>query len=229
MTVISTTKQNLIDLTIPKETVTYKPVSHKHVIERTEGLIKAAGFDIIEEHVASADGGKIMYGTYSIKETGAVSSEFTDMLSFQNSYNKRVALKYAYGLRKGNIELLAESVQFKRKHTGSVMGDFDTIMKLSLESLTTHRKDLEEEFNFLEIVKLNFREVRTIAADMYFAGILTTVQMTALRDQILKSIPTTLYELYDHLGSVLKLSHPAKQIEARMATHEYLKNNFGLI
>src|SRR5690554_5099327 len=90
-----TTKSLLINAPLPKETATYKPVSHAEVIDRTlEGVIKA-GFQVEREIYSGAKDGAVATGRYFIKNVG--DSEMQLQFNWQNSYDKSKVLTFAIG------------------------------------------------------------------------------------------------------------------------------------
>jgi len=62
----NTTKELLMNTTVPVQTRTYKPVSHSSLIDLTLNSIEKAGFTLDKETYSAAADGQIANGRFSI-------------------------------------------------------------------------------------------------------------------------------------------------------------------
>ena len=90
-----TAKGLIINAALPEETKTYKPVSHQQLIDLTLASIEGAGFQLASETYSSARDGNVANGRYTIKNVA--DNEMQLQIGWQNSYNKRLSLKFAIG------------------------------------------------------------------------------------------------------------------------------------
>lgn len=243
------TKYQLLEVELPIETRSYKPVSHKMVIEETENALKSAGFDIIQGRFESADEGRVMSGHYYLqKEEDKHGDQYGHMVSVQNSYNKRVTLKFAYGIVEWDSEIgiLSNEITFKRKHTGSVISEFKSVISSTVYMLTEGRSNLIEDIEMLQYTKIKEDLVHKLLGQLFFREVITSSQLNTLRrkfkqkkntpfkcfpessDKVLYRYATT-WSIYSAIAKVLKESHAANQIDNFISTHEFISETFGLI
>ena len=97
MDTFNTTKELLMNTSVPVQTRTYKPVSHSSLIDLTLNSIEKAGFVLDKETYSSARDGSIANGRFSI--SNVADSEMQLQIGWQNSYNKQLTLKFAIGTR----------------------------------------------------------------------------------------------------------------------------------
>jgi hypothetical protein len=86
---------DLINAPVPAQTRTYKPVSHKQLMDLTLESIHQAGFKLDKEDYTMAREGNVANGRYTIKDVS--DSEMQLQIGWQNSYDKSLSLKFAIG------------------------------------------------------------------------------------------------------------------------------------
>jgi hypothetical protein len=114
-------KDILINADIPRQTKTYKPVSHRQLIDLTLNGIHNAGFKLDSESYSAARDGNIANGRFSI--ANVADSEMQLQIGWQNSYDKSLTLKFAIGTRIficQNGCVSGDMGAFKRKHVGEI-------------------------------------------------------------------------------------------------------------
>lgn len=92
-----TTKYYITGAEIPKETKSYKPVSHGQLIDITMESIHQAGFILGNESYSSAKAGNVANGKFAIKNVA--DNEMQLQIGWQNSYDKSLSLKFAIGTK----------------------------------------------------------------------------------------------------------------------------------
>lgn len=90
-----TTKETLINVVKPQETSWYKPVEHERLIDLTLNGILQSGFELDKEEYSASQDGLIANGKYTIRNIA--DNEMQIQIGWQNSYNKRISLKWAIG------------------------------------------------------------------------------------------------------------------------------------
>lgn len=91
----NSTKQALINVTIPEKSRTYKPISHQQLIDLTLESIHTSGFILDKETYSSAKEGNVANGKFTIKNVA--DEEMQLQIGWQNSYDKSLSLKFAIG------------------------------------------------------------------------------------------------------------------------------------
>lgn len=92
-----TTKYYITGAELPRETRSYKPVSHGQLIDLTLESIHQAGFVLDKETYSSARDGRVANGRFSIRNVA--DKEMQLQIGWQNSYDKSLSLKFAIGTR----------------------------------------------------------------------------------------------------------------------------------
>jgi hypothetical protein len=90
----STTKYFLTGTELPKETRTYKPVSHGQLIDLTLESIHQAGFKLDTEIYSAAREGNVANGKFTI--SNVADKEMQLQIGWQNSYDKSLELEVCY-------------------------------------------------------------------------------------------------------------------------------------
>jgi len=93
----STTKYLLTGAEVPRETRSYKPVSHGQLIDLTMESIHQAGFALDKESYSAARDGNVANGRFSIRNVA--DKEMQLQIGWQNSYDKSLSLKFALGVQ----------------------------------------------------------------------------------------------------------------------------------
>jgi len=240
-------KEFLCGIDLPEETRSYKPVAHKTVIEDTERAFKDAGFGILKAYFTHADEGKIMSGQYYLQLKGDA-EKFGHVVSVQNSYNKRVTLKFAYGIVEWetDIGILSNEISFKRKHTGTVATEFRNMLDTTIYMLTEQRDTLMRDVEMLKFTKIKEDLAQKLMGKIFFNDIVTSSQLNTVRREFKRKKDgvfwnvydsdrnfiyreTTIWKMYSAVAEVLKGSHAANQIDNFIAAHEFISKTFGLI
>jgi hypothetical protein len=239
-------KTYLLDVPLPEETRSYKPVSHKVVIEDTESAFIAAGFNIVRGYFTHADEGRMMSAQYYLQLKGD-SSDYGHVVSVQNSYNKRITLKFAYGVIEWDSEvgILSNEISFKRKHTGTVLAEFQSILDKTVYMLTEQRDVLLQDVEMLKFTKIREPLAHKLMGQIFFNNIVTSSQLNSIKRKFKKKKGGVFYNVLDTSGNTyreacvwhiysavsaaLKESHAADQIDNFIGAHEFMSKTFGLI
>lgn len=220
---------DLISVPLPSETDSYKPVSHKSLIDITLQCAKESGFDLRTERYAGNKTGTIATAYYDFNYGG--DPEMGLRIAWQNSYNKQVTLKFAIG---GNVFVCENGCfhgdlgGFKRKHTGDVqiftpeqVSEYFKTADETFEQLISHRDQLRK-INIDNSVKAR------LIGDMYInEQILKQTQVSILIDELANpsfdhQAKDTAWELYNLTTHALKSVPPSEYLDSHQAVHQFL-------
>ena len=232
----NTTKELLLNTAIPMETKSYKPVSHQELIDLTLESIYSSGFTLDKELYTSSNNGNVATARYTIKDVS--DSEMQLQIAFQNSYNKKVSLKFGIGSEVricSNGMITGDFGNFKRKHTGDVQTFTPTAIseyiKQSQEAFVRMQKQ-RDAMKEIEISKKVRAEL--IGKLICDAEIIESTQLNIIRDEY-KS-PThnyncegSLYELYQFTTFSMKDLHPTLWMKNHIDAHAFFVNECGLV
>ena len=89
--------QTMLTAKVPQQTRTYKPVSHQELMDLTLESIHQSGYELASQEYSVAEEGEVANGKYTI--SNVADSEMQLQVAWQNSYNKKVSLKFALGTK----------------------------------------------------------------------------------------------------------------------------------
>jgi len=229
-----TQKYYLKGAEIPKETKTYKPISHGQLIDLTLESIHQAGFELDKESYSSAKDGNIANGKFSIKNVADKDMQL--QIAWQNSYDKSLSLKFAIGARVficSNGMVSGDMGAFKKKHQGDVQ-EF-TPAKI-VEYIKSSGDSFEKIQRQRELMK-NFEIDSRVTAELVGRMILEeefihSTQLNIIQREI--KHPTfdynasgTLWELYQHTTYAMKELHPTLWMGNHSTAHDFFVNVSG--
>jgi len=231
-----TTKGTLVATPIPQETRTYKPITHKQLIDLTLESINQAGWNVEKETYSMAADGQIANGRYSINNLA--DSEMQIQIGWQNSYNKQLTLKWAIGVRVficSNGCISGDMGAFKKKHTGD-------IQEYAPKSITEYIKTAEEVFvdmqthrESMKQIEINERTAAELVGRMFIEEkFIESTQMNIIKRELNNAThdygcPNSLWELYQFTTFALKTIHPAMWMDNHIKAHEFFTNEAKII
>jgi hypothetical protein len=236
METFNTTKELIMNTTVPVQTRTYKPVSHSQLIDLTLNSIEKAGFVLDKETYSSASSGQIANGRFSI--SNVADSEMQLQIGWQNSYNKQLTLKFAIGTRIficQNGCVSGDFGTFKKKHIGEIQSFTPTAITDYIKSAADVfdiMQDQREEMKQIEITRRIKAEL--VGRMMLEEQFITSTQLNIISRE-LKS-PThdygakdSVWELYNHTTFAMKESHPANWMDSHINAHKFFVDATGTI
>jgi len=227
------TKEELILVPLPLSSRTYKPVSHKQLIDLTyEGLDKS-GFTIKKEQFLGNSNGQIMTAYFDLdwiedKEMGV-------RVAFQNSYNKKVTVKFAIGgsvfvCENGCIR--GDAGAFKRKHTGDVQTFAPSKIEEYLKSVGDNFQKLVVDKEKMKLIEMTKKTTAELIGDLYLNEDLIQETQVAIIKKELEfpthnyNAPNSLWEAYNYITFANKNIHASKYIDTHTQLHSYIDANY---
>jgi hypothetical protein len=223
-----TPKRRLFSTPIPEETRTYKPVSHKELAVATLKGIRDAGFELEAEEYYSSQEGMIGTARYTIANVKDADMQLE--IGWQNSYNKKLTVKFAIGTRILVCEngcVAGNFGSFARKHMGDVqtfapeeMKDailnaarvFDQ-MVIEKENMKSHIIGREGQFD--------------LAGKLFFVNNdFSTRDLLTVKEEIDNpthsySAPGSIWEIYQYVTYAIKELHPTLWMDAHIKIHQF--------
>lgn len=218
---------------LPEETESYKPVSHAMVIDNTKEMLGKAGFVTSSIIFSGAKEGQEM-SAFFILEPKDEDDPWGSIIAVQNSYNKRIALKYAYGVGDDKIQVLTGDITFRRKHTGSVVDDFEEVLDKSIVYLTDTREQVFKAIDMMNFTTISKKMVAELIGRMVFEEHILTSKAINDTNRIVKKLfkktdRASLWDIYCRLSDQLKTSKTADQIDHFINTFKLITNTYGII
>jgi len=229
-------KDILVNAQIPQQTKTYKPVSHRQLIDLTLNGIHNAGFKLDSESYAAARGGNIANGRFSI--ANVADSEMQLQIGWQNSYDKSLTLKFAIGTKIficQNGCVSGDMGAFKKKHVGEIQDFTPSAISEYIKSAAEAFNRMQKEREEMKQVEITARVKAELIGRMFLENqIITSTQLNIISRE-LKS-PThdygakdSMWELYNFTTFAMKESHPALWMDKHMDAHKFFVNESGIL
>jgi hypothetical protein len=231
MDTFNTTKELLMNTSVPVQTRTYKPVSHSSLIDLTLNSIEKAGFILDKETYSAARDGSIANGRFSI--SNVADSEMQLQIGWQNSYDRSMSLKFAIGTRImicSNGCVSGDFGAFKKRHKGDIQ-DFTP------NAITDYIKGAGEAFTLMQNQRESMKQIeitkRTkaelVGRMMLEEQFITSTQLNIISREL--KAPThdynakdSLWELYNYTTFAMKETHPSLWMESHIKAHKFFND-----
>ena len=231
MDTFNTTKELLMNTSVPVQTRTYKPVSHSSLIDLTLNSIEKAGFILDKETYSSARDGEVANGRFSI--SNVADSEMQLQIGWQNSYDRSMSLKFAIGTRImicSNGCVSGDFGAFKKRHKGDIQdftpGAITDYIKSAGEAFTLMQQQ-RESMKQIEVTKRTKAEL--VGRMMLEEQFITSTQLNIISREL--KAPThdynakdSLWELYNYTTFAMKETHPSQWMESHIKAHKFFND-----
>jgi hypothetical protein len=226
----------LFSVPLPRETRTYKPVSHRELADVTMDAIHKSGFILDRQSYSSAKDGNVANGRFTIKNVA--DSEMQLQIGWQNSYDKSLSLKFAIGTRIlvcANGCVSGDFGSFKKKHVGEVA-------TFAPAAIMEYIKKAGEAFTRMQVQRDAMKEIevsKQIQAELIGRmfiekNIIKSTQLNIIKDELRHATHDykaegSLWELYNFTTFALKETHPANWMRDHINAHDFFVSSTGLL
>lgn len=228
MDTFNTTKELIMNTSVPVQTRTYKPVSHSQLIDLTLDTISKAGFKLSHETYSSARDGRVANGRYAIENIA--DSEMQLQIGWQNSYDKSLSLKFAIGTRIlvcSNGAVSGDFGAFKRKHQGEIQTFTPTAISDYIKSSGDVFKRMQEDRESMKQIEVTRRtKAELIGRMMIEEQFIQSTQLNIISRELTNpthdyGAPDSLWELYNYTTFSMKETHPSNWMNDHIKAHSF--------
>jgi hypothetical protein len=227
----NTTKELLMNTSVPVQTRTYKPVSHSSLIDLTLNSISKAGFTLDKETYSAARDGQIANGRFSI--SNVADSEMQLQIGWQNSYDRSMSLKFAIGTRIlvcSNGCVSGDFGAFKKRHKGDIQDFTPGAITDYIKSAGDSFKIMQQQRESMKQIEITRRtKAELVGRMMLEEQFITSTQLNIISREL--KAPThdygakdSLWELYNYTTFAMKESHPAQWMESHIKAHKFFND-----
>jgi len=226
----------LINADIPQQTKTYKPVSHKQLIDLTLNGIHHAGFKLDNETYSAARNGNVANGRFSI--SNVADSEMQLEVGWQNSYDKSLSLKFAIGTRIficQNGCVSGDYGAFKKKH----MGEVQTFTPNAITEYIKHAgeafKIMQDERDAMKQIEITKRVKAELIGRMIIEeNFIQSTQLNIISKELSSptydyGAPNSMWELYQFTTQSMREIHPTLWMNSHIKAHNFFVNESGIL
>ena len=225
------TKETLLRVDLPLETSTYKPVGHNQLIDVTLEGIEKAGFKLDKEFYSASDKGMVANARYTISDVA--DSEMQLQIGWQNSLNKKLSLKWAFGVQificqNGCVK--GDMGSFKKKHTGEIQSFTPRAITEYIKQSGDAFKLIQDERELMKKIEVSKRISAELIGRMFIEEqIITSTQLNIINREIQNpsfnyGADNSLWALYQHSTLSLKESHPTNWMNSHINAHNFFVN-----
>ena len=226
----------LLNTEIPQQTKTYKPVSHKQLIDLTLNGIHNAGFKLDSEHYSAARNGNVANGRFSIADVA--DSEMQLQIGWQNSYDKSLTLKFAIGTKIficQNGCVSGDMGAFKKKHVGEIQEFTPSAISEYIKSASEAFRRMQQEREQMKNVEVTNRTKAELIGRMYLEDqFISSTQLNIISRELKApthdyGAPGSMWELYNYATFAMKETHPSLWMDNHMTAHRFFVNESGIL
>lgn len=230
----STTKYFLTGTELPKETKTYKPVSHGQLIDLTLESINQAGFKLESEKYSAAKEGNVANGRFTI--SNVADKEMQLQIGWQNSYDKSLSLKFAIGTQIficQNGSVSGDYGAFKKKHQGDVQEFTPNKIVEYIKAAGDAFIKMQNERELMKHVEIDARMTAELVGRMILEKeFIQSTQLNIIHRELKNptfdyNAPGTLWELYQFTTFSMKEIHPTLWMNNHIDAHEFFVTASG--
>jgi hypothetical protein len=230
----SATLEEIASIPLPKETRTYKPVSHQ-ALATMLGAIAAdllPEFELVSTQFGLARDGQQLFGVHTLKNG---SSAMGLSIGFRNSYNKSLSVGIAVGSTVFVCDNLClhGDVAVLKKHTLNVVASIESLALSAIYKSRSAFKQIQEDAEVMKSIPLSDEDAYRTIGLIYGRGIITPRQIPVVKKEWLK--PThdafedrNAWSFYNAVTESLKTSPPQSIMERHLAIHKQLMNHVQL-
>lgn len=165
--------------------VSYQPISHHEVVERTTGFLEDQGFSIGDQVHSLARGNQHYFGLFSVEHPNRENTERGCVVGIRNSHDKT----FPAGLCAGDAPFVCDNLIFTntiklaRRHTRNILNDLDFMINRAIGKLFNFWHGQDARVNAYKEIELTNAQVNDIVIRACKAGALPKSKIIDVVDQ----------------------------------------------
>jgi hypothetical protein len=222
------TMEQLGAIPLPKETRTYKPVSHVDLANMLSSMAVnlLPEFELINTQVGVTKDGQKMFGIHTLKNDN---TELGLSIGFRNSYDKSLSV----GIVTGSSVFVCDNLMLTgdltvlRKHTSNVIDDINALALSTIYKSRSSFDQIKEDVELMKEIPMSDDEAYKTLGLIYGRGIITPRQIPVVKNEWLKPSHTdfedrNLWGFYNACTEALKSSPPQFIMERHLMIHSHI-------
>lgn len=228
-------KDYLLQVPIPEQTSTYKPITYEELIRVTLESIEYCGFKLVKELYTYRKEGLIANGKYLLKYGD--DPDMSLMVAWQNSYDKSLSLKFAVGTwiyicENGCVS--GDMGAFRSKHVGDVQTVSPALLREYICKAGDQFNTMVEQKEAMKLIELTSKERAQILGVLYIdKKMITSTQLNQVKQEIEKPTydygnPNNLWTLYNYITQALRDVTPQYWLQAQVNIHRWFIQEYNI-
>ena len=220
--------EDLAAIPLPKETHSYKPVSHQALATMLGAMASdlLPEFELVNTQFGLARDGAQMFGVHTLKNGH---SSMGLSIGSSNSYNKSLSVGIAVGGQVfvcDNLMLTGE-VTVLKKHTLNVMSSIEALALSAIYKSRSAFNQIQEDAETMKDIPLSDEDAYRTIGLLYGNGIITPRQIPVVKNEWLKPSHDdfegrNVWSFYNACTESLKSSPPQSIMERHLALHSQI-------
>ena len=165
--------------------ISYQPISHHEVVNRTKGFLEQNGFSIGEEVHSLARGNNHYFGLFAVDHPNRETSDRGCVVGIRNSHDKT----FPAGLCAGDAPFVCDNLIFTntiklaRRHTRNILQDLDFTINRAIGKLFNFWHGQDARINAYKEIEISNAQVNDIVIRACQAGALPKSKIIDVVDQ----------------------------------------------
>ena len=220
--------EDLVAIPLPKETNSYKPVSHQALATMLGAMASdlLPEFELVNTQFGLARDGAQMFGVHTLKNGH---SDMGLSIGFRNSYNKSLSVGVAVGGQVfvcDNLMLTGE-VTVLKKHTLNVVSSIEALALSAIYKSRSAFNQISRDAEVMRGIPLSDDDAYRTIGLLYGNGVITPRQIPVVKNEWLKPSHTdfedrNVWSFYNACTESLKSSPPQSIMERHLALHSQI-------
>ena len=220
--------EDLAAIPLPKETHSYKPVSHQALATMLGAMASdlLPEFELVNTQFGLARDGAQMFGVHTLKNGH---SSMGLSIGFRNSYNKSLSVGIAVGGQVfvcDNLMLTGE-VTVLKKHTLNVVSSIEALGLSAIYKSRSAFNQIARDAEVMRGIPLSDADAYRTIGLLYGNGIITPRQIPVVKNEWLKPSHDdfegrNVWSFYNACTESLKSSPPQSIMERHLALHSQI-------
>ena len=224
-------KNTMLSAPVPQQTKTYKPVSHRELMDLTLESIYQSGFTLESQNYSTARGGNIATARYAI--SNVADNEMKLQIAWQNSYDRSASLKFAMGVKImvcSNGMVSGDMGSFRKIHKGDIQTFTPTAITEYIKQGGDAFKSIQDDREIMKTIGVSEQGQAELLGRLFIQeNLINTKQLNIAKRELSTPThdyghPNSLWELYNHVTFAMKETHPTDWMRVHLKTHEFFKN-----
>lgn len=231
----TTTKNVLLDQTLPEQTNTYTVIPNKFVMDLIETELDAQNFIVKKELYAAYNNNDVAIGRYIIHHDH--DPDLSMMFYFINSYDKSQRFRCGIGaiINTNDAMFAGDSQTFNKIHKGTALDDAEAAIKAQIHAAGSAYTTLAKHKRAMETINFTDKQFYELIGELYLKNMVTPYQLGIIKSEYdtpsydYINTDNNMWTLYNHIQVGLKRSHSKNVFNNVQLVHYHICNKYKIL
>lgn len=231
----TTTKNVLLDQTLPEQTNTYTVIPNKFVMDLIEAELDTQNFIVKKELYAAYNNNDVAIGRYIIHHDD--DADLSMMFYFINSYDKSQRFRCGIGaiINANDAMFAGDSQTFNKIHKGTALDDAEAAIKAQIHAAGSAYTTLAKHKRAMETIDFTDKQFYELIGELYLKNMVTPYQLGIIKSEYdtpsydYINTDNNMWTLYNHIQVGLKRSHSKNVFNNVQLVHYHICNKYKIL